>query len=284
MPAKRERSTPTGAGRFLVVDAGNTVVHFGVCTPDRITGVFRVPSASPRFIAEGLLGIRSRVRRRGGLGGALVASVVPRLNGPITRICGAVGLAPLFLDHATGAGIALRYRRPAEIGADRIANAIAARELHGAPAIVVDIGTAITFDCVSADGAYLGGVIFPGPRLSCAALAEGTGLLPLVEPWAPPNVIGRSTAHAIRSGAIHGTRALIRGLLGELRREMGGRPKVVFTGGQLGPVIRGWWYPRLVDPLLTLHGLRLVYNRLFPPHGGPALEDAGPRGRRRPRG
>lgn len=262
MPAHRRSAPPRGARRFLVIDAGNTTVHFGICTRERIVDEFRVPSGATRFLAESVREIRRRIPEKGGLEGALVSSVVPRLKRAITGVCWRVGIVPAFLTHRTPTGIALRYKKPREIGADRIANAAAARERHGLPAIVVDIGTAITFDCISGDGAYLGGIITPGPHLARSALAERTGLLPLVDVQEPPHVIGRSTVHAIQAGIVHGTRALVRGLVGELRRAMGGRPKVIFTGGQLESIVRGWDYPRRIDPFLTLHGLRIIYNRI----------------------
>ena len=262
MPAHRTGSPSRPDGRFLVIDAGNTTVHFGICTRERIVDEFRVPSGAPRFLAEGVRELMKRVPGRGALDGALVSSVVPRLNRALAGICWRIGIVPAFLNHKTPAGIRLHYKKPYEIGPDRIANAVAARELYGVPAIVVDIGTAITFDCISRGGSYLGGIIAPGPHLSRAALAERTGLLPLVNVKKPPHVIGKSTVHAIQSGMIHGSRALICGLVAELRRAMGGRPKIAFTCGQLELIIRGWDYPRLINPLLTLHGLRIIYNRL----------------------
>ncbi len=248
--------------RFLIADAGNTTVHFGICTADRLLRRFRVPSRPARGLADARRELAAGIAAHGPLDGALVSSVVPRLNGTLARICRDAGVEAVFLTHETPAGIRLAYPRPWEIGADRIANAVAARELHGAPAIVVDVGTAITFDCISPRGEYLGGIIAPGPRLACAALAGHTGLLPLVEPAAPPGVIGRSTVQAIRSGVVLGTRVLILGLTRELRRAMGGRPALIFTGGQFGLVARGWTHHGLVDPLLTLHGLRIIRARL----------------------
>ena len=256
------RAHRTSPRRFLVVDAGNTTVHFGLSTRERILGEFRLPTHTPRFIAAAVREIRRRVPARRGFGGALVSSVVPRMDRTLARVCWRLGTIPAFLTHETPTGIRLRYRKPQEIGADRIANAAAARERHGLPAIVVDIGTAITFDCISRNGAYLGGIITPGPHLARSALAERTGLLPLVDVQKPPHVIGKSTVHAIQSGMVYGTRALIKGLVDELRRAMGGRPKVIFTGGQLESIVAGWSYPRRIDPLLTLHGLRIIYNRL----------------------
>ncbi|MCX6356777.1 MAG: type III pantothenate kinase [Candidatus Aureabacteria bacterium] len=247
--------------RFLVIDAGNTTVHFGICERDSIVDQFRLPSIASILHCEG----PKMVRRASGarpLAGALISSVAPKLDPAIAALCRHAGLTPSWLDHRTPAGIKLLYKKPREIGADRIANSVAAKALYGAPAIVVDIGTAITFDCISKGGAYLGGVIAPGPRLARAALAERTGLLPFVEIQTPGSVIGKSTAHAIQAGMVFGTRALITGIVRGLVSEMGGRPHIIFTGGQIELIISGWKYPRIVDPLLTLHGLRIIYNRL----------------------
>ncbi|MEI6633646.1 MAG: type III pantothenate kinase, partial [Chlamydiota bacterium] len=190
MPAHTTGSPSRHAQRFLVIDAGNTTVHFGICTRERVVEEFRVPSGAPRFLAEGVRELMKRIPGRGALDGTLVSSVVPRLNQALAGICWRFGIVPAFLNHKTPAGVRLHYKKPHEIGPDRIANAAAACELYGVPAIVVDIGTAITFDCVSKDGAYLGGIIAPGPHLSRAALAERTGLLPLVNVKEPPHIIG----------------------------------------------------------------------------------------------
>lgn len=250
--------SPKGKQRFLIIDAGNTTAHFGVCDRERILAHFRIPSIISRLREEG----PTALRKIGALDGALISSVVPLLSGTLESLCRGIGLKPIWLSHRTPTGFRLLYAKPSEIGSDRIANVAAARERYRTPAIVVDIGTAVTFDCISKRGDYLGGVIAPGPRLSRAALAERTGLLPFVDIAKPPRVIGKSTVHAIQAGMIFGTRALIAGIVGGLRREMGGRPTVIFTGGQIELIIHGWRYPKIVDPLLTLQGLRIIYNRI----------------------
>lgn len=258
MKPTTKTSSPDSRGkqRFLIIDVGNTTAHFGVCDRDGILAHFRIPSIISRLRKDG----PRALRKAGALDGALVSSVVPLLNGALESLCRRAGLRPVWLDHRTPTGIRLLYAKPSEIGSDRIANVAAARELYRAPAIVVDIGTAITFDCISKRGDYLGGVIVPGPLLSRAALAERTGLLPFVDIARPPHIIGKSTVHAIQAGMVFGTRALILGIVGGLRKEMGGRPMVIFTGGQIEFIIHGWDYPKIVDPLLTLQGLRIIYN------------------------
>ncbi|MDD5556743.1 MAG: type III pantothenate kinase [bacterium] len=262
------RSGRGEADLFLAIDCGNTTTHFGVCSRDRILADFRIPSDERALLREAPGAIAARIRGEGAPGGAIISSVVPRLHRALGRLCGRVGARPLWLTHRTPTGIHLLYRRPAEIGADRIANAVAAHARYGGGVIVVDIGTAITFDCISRSGAYLGGVIAPGPAMARGALAAGTGLLPLVGPGMPAGVIGKSTAHAVRAGTVFGTRALIAGIVDGIRREMGGRPKIVFTGGQLVHIVQGWRYPKIVEPLLTLDGLRIIYGRVRPRRAG----------------
>jgi len=246
---------------FLVIDVGNTTVHFGVCNREKILKQFRIPSIASRLCKEAPRVLRKIGAEHIPIEGVLVSSVVPLLNNSVNSLCRRMRIRPIWLNHKTPTGIRLLYKKPQEIGPDRIANVAASRDLYGVPAIVVDIGTAITFDCISAKGAYLGGVIAPGPMLSRAALAERTGLLPFVDIETPPQLVGKSTVHAIQAGMIFGTRALISGVISGLKKEMRGRPKIIFTGGQLELIVQGWDYPKLVDPLLTLQGLRIIYNR-----------------------
>ncbi|MEJ2744272.1 MAG: type III pantothenate kinase [bacterium] len=261
MKSKIKKSSPDsrrGEQKFLIIDVGNTTAHFGICSREKIVTRFRIPSIISRLRKD----VPTALRKAGALDGALISSVVPLLNGTLESLCRRAGIKPIWLNYRTPTGIRLLYSKPGEIGSDRIANVAAARELYRVPAIVVDIGTAITFDCISKRGDYLGGVIAPGPRLSRTALAEHTGLLPFIDIARPPHIVGKSTKHAIQSGMIFGARALISGIVGGLRKEMGGRPTVIFTGGQIELIIHGWNYPKIVDPLLTLQGLRIIYNRI----------------------
>ncbi len=169
------------------------------------------------------------------------------------------------LTHTTPIGIGIRYPNPASIGPDRLANAVALAHLHGAPGIVIDFGTAVTFDILSADRHYIGGVIAPGLRLMTDYLHERTALLPRVELREPASAIGKSTEEAILAGAAIGYRGMIHGILSALKRELpGGDAHIVATGGDAGWIIAGMDEKVIVDPDLTLHGLRLVGN-LQPP-------------------
>ena len=165
------------------------------------------------------------------------------------------------LRHDTRMGIGIRYPKPASIGPDRLANAVALAHQHGAPGIVIDFGTAVTFDIVSADRHYIGGVIAPGLRLMTDYLHERTALLPHVELREPERAVGQSTEGAILAGAAIGYRGMVSGILDAVRREMGARRVcVVATGGDAGWIVSGIGGKIAVDPDLTLHGLRLVGN------------------------
>jgi type III pantothenate kinase len=165
-------------------------------------------------------------------------------------------------------GIGIRYPHPETIGADRLANAVALAHLHGAPGIVIDFGTAVTFDVLSADKHYLGGVIAPGLRLMTDYLHERTALLPHVELREPDTAIGQSTEGAILAGAAIGYRGMIRGILAALRQELpqGDKAHIVATGGDAEWIVGGLGETEsiAVDPDLTLHGLRLVGNLRAP--------------------
>jgi type III pantothenate kinase len=157
--------------------------------------------------------------------------------------------------------MAVLYDSPADVGADRIVNAVAAYEKYGGPAIVVDFGTATTFDAVSAKGEYLGGVIAPGPGISADALFARTARLPRVEIKAPPRVIGTSTVGSIQSGLYYGYIGLIDGILERMIPELGPRTKVIATGGFSALIGTGTTHIQHIDPNLTLEGLRLIHER-----------------------
>jgi type III pantothenate kinase len=158
-------------------------------------------------------------------------------------------------------GIGIRYPKPESIGPDRLANAVALAHMHGAPGIVIDFGTAVTFDILSADKFYIGGVIAPGLRLMTDYLHERTALLPRVDLREPTSAIGQSTEQAILAGAAIGYRGMVKGILEALKKELGSKDAhIVATGGDAEWIISGMGERIAVDPDLTLHGLRLVGN------------------------
>jgi type III pantothenate kinase len=208
--------------------------------------------------------------------GIAISSTVPVVTGALREMAMRYFDCPLVvIGPGVRTGIPIRFDNPKEVGADRIANAVAAVDLHGGPAIVVDLGTATTFDVVSAADEYIGGIIVPGLGISLEALASRAAALRRVELTLPRSVIGRTTVEAMQSGTLYGQAALVEGLCARIAEEIG-TPTVIITGGfgpLVAPQLRG---PVALEPWLTLHGLRLLYERnLEFIVAAPTPEDAG---------
>jgi len=196
--------------------------------------------------------------------GTVISSVVPPLDSTLREVSERYfQIKPLFIEPGVKTGMPVHYDNPAEVGADRIVNSVAAFEKYGGPCIIVDFGTATTFDAVSPKGEYLGGVITPGIGISADALFERTARLPRVDIRKPPRVLATNTVNSLQSGLYYGYLGLIDGILERLIVELGSDVKVVATGGLASLMGGGSKYIREVDDLLTLEGLRIIYERNF---------------------
>lgn len=241
--------------RILLVDIGNTNTHFAEATGRRILG--QRPRLLPTARLKELACLPTRVAR------VVACCVVPARIPVLRRLAhNLTGREPLLLSPRMDLGIGIHYPRPRQIGADRLANAIAAAHLHGVPAIVVDFGTAVTFDIINARREYVGGVIAAGLNALTDYLHEKTAQLPRIRIREPRSVIGKSTAEAMRVGAVIGYRGLIREILSRLRAELRTRnPRVIATGGYAELIAAQMPEIARVEPLLTLQGLRILYAR-----------------------
>jgi type III pantothenate kinase len=251
---------------LLVIDVGNTNTVLGVFEGAQLCSQWRLATNREQtadeygILIRNLLSLDSSQRHE--ITGMMIASVVPPLNPVLAEMAEKYfHLKAFFLGPGTRTGMSIHYENPQEVGADRIANSVAAFEKYGGPCIIVDFGTAITFDAVSRKGEYLGGVIAPGIGVSAEALFEHTARLPRVEIREPQRVIGTNTVASLQSGLYYGAIALMDGILDRLCAELGNNTKVVATGGQASLVAGASKYKPPVDASLTLEGLRIIYER-----------------------
>ncbi len=251
---------------LLVVDIGNTNVVYGLYEGETLTHTFRTSTVRTRTSDEYGVLLHQLLTLRGvatdAIDGAIIASVVPPLTETMAQAIRVnFEREPLIVGPGLKTGMPILYENPKDVGADRIVNAVAAYEQLREAAIVVDFGTATTFDCISAAGEYLGGVIVPGITVSLDGLLARAAKLSRIELAEPPRVLGRNTTHALQSGIIFGYSSLVDGLIAKLTAELGGPQRVLATGGLATMVSKHAISIERVDPELTLQGLRLIYER-----------------------
>lgn len=255
---------------LLILDVGNTQTVVGLAPTDVSEGdlarTWRLATAPERtgdelyLVVEQLL-MSWNLSLSDGIDGIAISSGVPPVTAALRDMCDRYFHAdPVVLGPGVKTGLPLHYDNPREVGADRVANSVAALDLFGGPAVVVDFGTATTFDVVSAEGEYLGGAIFPGIEISIDALARRASALSTVELVAPRGVIGKSTTEAIQSGVIYGYSGMIDAMCRRFVDEVG-EATIIATGGLAPTIAPHSESIQREEPWLTLHGLRLIYDR-----------------------
>jgi type III pantothenate kinase len=260
-------SSPQGNAMLLAVDVGNSHTVFGVYRKKNLLCHWRVRTDRQITADELAVQFHSLLLLKNitlkDVRQAIIASVAPTMQAALVSfIHDYLKIEPITVDHHLTAGMDVLIEFPSEVGADRIVNSVAARDKYGVPAVIVDFGTAITFDCVSREGHYLGGAIAPGMAIALDALSTRTAKLPRIDISRPPAAaIGTSTESAIRAGMLYGYGGMIEGLVAEIKKELApDLPKIIATGGMAELIAPYAPSVQIIDPLLTLEGLRILHE------------------------
>ena len=251
---------------LLALDAGNTNITIGVFRNGTLASRWRLRTVHEQTADEWGVLLRNLFSLAGLdfslIDGVIVSSVVPPLDASLTEMARQYfHREPLFVTADTDTGLRILYDNPRDVGADRIVNSVAVFHDRGGPCVVVDLGTAITFDAVSARAEYLGGIICPGVGISIQALFAKTARLPMVDFRDPGRLIGTNTVGSIQSGLYYGIIAMIDGILERLVAQLGPETRLIATGGQAELIARGSRYLKEADPDITLRGLQLIWER-----------------------
>jgi type III pantothenate kinase len=255
---------------LLAIDIGNTSIKFGLFDGDELKTTWSLATAIHRTSDEYGVQVLVLMERQNfqpsNITGVALCSVVPPLTSILVDMCQRhLGIQPLIVESGVKTGTRVRVDNPREVGTDRVVGAVAAHYLYETPVIIIDLGTATTFDVVSREGDYLGGAIAPGIRVAMEALFTRTAMLPRIEMTRPKQVIGRNTVSAMQSGIIFGYISLIEGMVQRIERELGDKAMVVATGGYAYYIAGQTSVIDMVNSDLVLTGLRLIYEmNIFP--------------------
>ncbi|RLC69776.1 MAG: type III pantothenate kinase [Chloroflexi bacterium] len=250
---------------LLAIDVGNTTINLGVFEGEELRSTWHLATEVHRLADEYAAVLLDLLEHQGltpsQVDQAIICSVVPPLITTFRELCQRYfRVDPLVVEAGVRTGVNIRMDNPREVGADRVTNAVAGHRLYGGPLIVIDFGTATTFDVVSEEGDYLGGAISPGIGIAAEALFERAAKLPRVELAYPPRAIGRNTISAMQSGLLFGYIGLIEGMVNRIRKELGKRARVIATGGYAELVAQRCRLIEVVDPNLSLKGLRIIHE------------------------
>jgi type III pantothenate kinase len=251
---------------ILVIDVGNTNVVLGLFKGEQMVHHYRISTDRSATADEYGILMYNMFQHAGvaldQIEGIIISSVVPPLMFALESLCKKYfNKEPFIVGPGIKTGLNIKYENPREVGADRIVNAVAAIELYGAPLIVIDFGTATTFDYIDEKGHYIGGAISPGIGISTEALYQRASKLPRIELVKPKSVVGRNSIHSMQAGIIYGYAGQVDGIVNRIKQEFGNQPKVIATGGLAELIADESSTIEEINPLLTLQGLRIIYER-----------------------